>query len=128
MHQISPETGSCSDECPRCCQAYFGTAMTHCLEPSDFWLMMACDEICRSMAAGPRTARQGSRRRDVGLRPGLQDVPAIGSAPEKQRSRSPGGGSDWTRAAVAGEGRPATRPEQDDVVSVILDAGDLHSR
>ena len=39
-----------------------------------------------------------------------------------------GRGSDRTCAAVAGEGRPATRPEQDDVVGVVLDALNLHPR
>jgi hypothetical protein len=57
MHQMSPEMQSCIDECLRCYQTCFGTAMTHCLEqggkhvePGHFRIMMACAEICKTSA------------------------------------------------------------------------------
>ena len=47
----------CIEECLRCYQACFGSAMNHCLErggehvePQHFRLMMACAEMCRSCA------------------------------------------------------------------------------
>lgn len=57
MAHVSQATQHCIDECLRCYQACFGSAMTHCLEqggkhvePQHFRLMMACAEICRTCA------------------------------------------------------------------------------
>ena len=57
MHHLSAEMRACIDECLRCYQVCFGTAMTHCLEqggqhvePGHFRLMIACAEICKTSA------------------------------------------------------------------------------
>ncbi len=57
MRHISKDLQECIDDCLRCYQACFGSAMTHCLEagsqhvePKHFRLMMACAEMCRTSA------------------------------------------------------------------------------
>jgi hypothetical protein len=57
MHRMSDDVRLCVDECLRCYQACFGSAMGHCLEaggdhvePQHFRLMMACAETCRATA------------------------------------------------------------------------------
>jgi hypothetical protein len=58
MHHSSPEMQACIKACERCHAACLGTAMRHCIEkggrhvePEHLPLMMACAEICRTLAA-----------------------------------------------------------------------------